>query len=129
MTHPAAEMLMDWATFGCPTKTGAPWSLSELEEAIARGPHQSALSPAAIEHFAEEIREKVRTKQARVVEWDAIKDNPPTELKISPITAIPHKLKAYRSILDLSFWLRLKKWRLQRRGKQDNCQDSTGRSH
>jgi hypothetical protein len=58
--------------------------------------------------LAEEIREKVRTKQARVVEWDAIKDNPPTELKISPITAIPHKLKAYRSILDLSFRLRLK---------------------
>jgi hypothetical protein len=58
--------------------------------------------------FAEEIREKVRTKQARVVEWDAIKDNPPTELKISPIAAIPHKSKAYRSILDLSFQLRLK---------------------
>jgi hypothetical protein len=29
-------------------------------------------------------------------------------LKISPIAAIPHKSKAYRSILDLSFCLRLK---------------------
>jgi hypothetical protein len=50
----------------------------------------------------------VRTKQARIVDWDSIKDNPPKELKISPIVAIPHKSKAYRSILDLSFCLRLK---------------------
>lgn len=43
-----------------------------------------------------------------MVEWDSIKDNPPRELKISPIAAIPHKSKAFRSILDLSFALRLK---------------------
>jgi hypothetical protein len=66
------------------------------------------LTPEALEHFAAEIKEKVLSKQARVVEWDTIKDNPPTELKISPIAVIPHKSKAYRSILDLSFRLRLK---------------------
>ena len=26
LTHPAAETLLDWATFGCPTKTGNNWS-------------------------------------------------------------------------------------------------------
>jgi hypothetical protein len=40
--------------------------------------------------------------------WDSIKDNPPKELKISPNAAIPHKSKDFRSILDLSFRLRLK---------------------
>ncbi len=40
--------------------------------------------------------------------WNSIKDNPPKELKISPIAAIPHKSKDYRSILDLSYCLRLK---------------------
>jgi len=65
-------------------------------------------APEAIAHFAEEVREKVRTNQARVVEWDMIKDNPPQELKISPIAAISHKSKAYGSILDLSFRLWLK---------------------
>ena len=40
--------------------------------------------------------------------WDTIKDNPPKELKITPIELIPHKSKDYRSILDLSFCLRLK---------------------
>ena len=78
-------------------------------EAVARGPHRSAISPKAIDHFKEEAAEKVRTNQARLVLWDDIKDNPPKELKISPIAAIPHKLKDFWSILDLSFCLRLKK--------------------
>jgi len=58
--------------------------------------------------LAAEIEEKLRTKQARLVAWDNIKYNPPPQLKISPIAAIPHKSKAFRSILDLSFRLRLK---------------------
>jgi hypothetical protein len=33
---------------------------------------------------------------------------PAKELKLSPIAAIPHKSKAYRSILDLLFCLHLK---------------------
>jgi hypothetical protein len=63
--------------------------------AVEQGPHQSAKSPDALEHFAEEIKEKIRTKQARLVAWDDIKDNPPTQLKISPIAAIPHKSKVF----------------------------------
>jgi hypothetical protein len=108
MSHPATDTLVEWATFGCPTKTGQPWKRADLNEAIAWGPHQSALTPEAIEHFAEEIRAKVRINQARVIEWDSIKDNPPAELKILPIASIPHKSKAFWSILDLSFRLRLK---------------------
>ena len=108
LEHPAAPTLTEWAQFGCPTKTGQPWTKEEIWDAVNRGPHQSALSKEAIEHFAIKAAEKVRTKQARIVDWDLIKDNPPKELKISPIAAIPHKSKAYRSILDLSFHLRLK---------------------
>ena len=63
--------------------------------------------PEALDHFKLEVEEKVRLGQARVVEWEAIKDNPPPQLKISPVAAIPHNSKPYRSILDLSFRLRL----------------------
>ena len=42
-----------------------------------------------------------------MVLWDDIKDNHPCQLKVSPVAAIPHKSRAYRSILDLSFALRL----------------------
>ena len=107
LQHPAAKLLGEWAQFGCPTRTGKPWTKDEMWEAVARGPHRSALSPEAITHFKEEAADKVRTNQARLVLWDDIKDNPPPELKISPIAAIPHKSKDFRSILDLSFCLHL----------------------
>jgi hypothetical protein len=42
------------------------------------------------------------------VQGEDIKENPPNKLKISPIAAIPHKSKAYQSILDLSFRLHIK---------------------
>ena len=108
LSHPAADTLRKWATFGCPTRTGRNWTNDEIWEAVEQGPHRSATSPEAIEHFAVEIQEKRQTKQARLVAWGDIKDNPPPQLKISPIAAIPHKSKAFRSILDLSFRLRLK---------------------
>jgi hypothetical protein len=102
MEHLTASILMDWAQFGCPTKTGKAWPRADIEEAIKWGPHQSALSPDSIQHFVEEIKEKNRMNQARVIKWDAIKDNPPTELKISPLVAISHRSKTFWSILDLS---------------------------
>ena len=108
LRHPATDNLREWATLGCPTRTGRNWSKDEIWEAVERGPHRSATLPEAIKHFAAEIKEKIRTKQARVVAWDDLKDDPPPQLKVSPIAAILHKSKAFRSILDLSFRLRLK---------------------
>ena len=61
-----------------------------------------------MQHFAEEAIEKVNAGQSKIIQWDDIKDNPPTQLKILPIAAIPHKSRGLRSILDLSFSLRLK---------------------
>ena len=106
--HPAGELLREWSRIGCPTRTGRPWSKKEMWEAVERGPHRSALSSEALQHFADETREKVNAGQAKIVNWDDIKDNPPPQLKVSPIAAIPHKSRSYRSILDLSFSLRLK---------------------
>ena len=104
--HEAAELLTDWERFGCPTKTGRDWTLAEIQAAIDRGPHKSALEPDAIKHFADEVTDKVAKGQVRVILWDDIKDNCPHQLKVSPVAAIPHKSQAYRSILDLSFALR-----------------------
>jgi len=106
--HPAAQLLQEYAHMGCPVRTGRPWTRDMMEEAVQRGPHQSALTPEALEHFAAEAKAKVEKGQAKLVYWDDIKDNPPPELKISPVAGIPHKSKAYRTILDLSYRLRLK---------------------
>ncbi len=94
-SHPTGELLAEWSKLGCPTQTGKPWTKDEMWEAVEKGPHQSSLSPNALAHFAEESVAKVAAGQANLVLWDEIKDNPPSQLKISPIAAIPHKLKAF----------------------------------
>jgi hypothetical protein len=78
-----------------------------MQAAIDRGPHKSATSAEAIVQLREEVEEKVRKGQAKVVDWETIKHNPPPELKISPISMIPHKSRRFRTILDLSFSIRL----------------------
>ena len=106
--HPAAERLLQYATQGCPTDTGQPWTLEQMEKAVMRGPHQSALDPEAMAYFEKEVMEKVEQGQAKVVLWDDIKNNPPPQLKVSPIALIPHKSRMFRAILDLSFAIRLR---------------------
>jgi hypothetical protein len=106
--YPTGDLLAKSSQLGCPTRTGKPWLKQELWEAVAQGPHQSSLSPKALACFTEESFEKVQAGQAKLFIWDDIKDNPPAQLKILPIAAIPHKSKAFRSILDLSFHLQLK---------------------
>jgi hypothetical protein len=107
MAHPAGPVLAEWSQMGCPTRTGNPWTKAEKWEAVEQGPHKSSLTPAAITHFAEESAEKVRVGQAKLVLWDDINDNPPPQLKVSPIMVQAHKSKAFWLILDLSFRLRL----------------------
>ena len=75
--------------------------------AVIRGPHNPALSEEAIDHFSAEAKEKVTSNQARLVCYKNFKGNFPTKMKVSPIAATPHKSKAFRSILDLSFSLKL----------------------
>ena len=106
--HPAAELRLDYSMKGCPTKTGAPWTKEQMQEAIDRGPHETAMDPLAIEQLATELEAKVKKKQCKVVLWDDIKHNPPKQLKISPLAMIPHKSRMFRAILDLSFNIRLK---------------------
>jgi hypothetical protein len=107
LEHPVAPTLQEYATYGCPAKTRKEWTKAEIWEALERGPHVSALSVEALEHFQAEARKKVATGQATIVDWDTIKHDPPPQMKVSPIAVIPHKSKAFRSILDLSFLLRL----------------------
>jgi hypothetical protein len=108
MAHPTGDLLAEWSQLGFPTKTGRPWSKQEMWEAVAEGPHQSSLLPEALAHFAEESVEKVQAVQAKLVLWDDIKDDSPTQLNILPIAAITHKLKALCFIFDLSSHLWLK---------------------
>jgi len=79
-----------------------------IKAVIDRGPHESAMTPEAMEYIQSEAFDKERIGKARIVEWiGKFKRSPPDQLKVSQIAAIPHKSRAFRSILDLSFILRL----------------------
>ena len=107
-THPAIPLLRSYATKGCPTDCGPPWTKEHIIAAIKRGPHISAKQPRAHAALREETANKVSQGFAKVVKWGDIKNNVPNNLKISPIAMIPHKSRAFRAILDLSFNLKLK---------------------
>jgi hypothetical protein len=107
MDHPAAPLLREYAKLGCPVDVGRDWTVSELEAAVARGPHVSALEDDAIAQIQVEAREKEAQGFAKIYLWEDLKKKLPEALKLSPLAMIPHKSRKYRAILDLSFALRL----------------------
>ena len=72
LLHPAGPMLLQYAQRGCPVDVGRPWSKEEILLAAERGPHKSALDPAAIAMMHDEVREKVKGGFAEIVYLDEI---------------------------------------------------------
>ena len=70
---------------------GRDWTTEELDAAVAKGPHESALAPDAIEQMQAEAREKEAQGFAKIYRWDDLRKNPPPALKLSPLAMIPHK--------------------------------------
>lgn len=103
LQHPATQTLLYYANRGCPVNTSKAWMVEQMHAAMNRGPYKSTLAMDAIDQLVAEVHEKVKLGQAWIVDWNDIKHNPPTQLKISPISMIPHKSPKYRTILDLSF--------------------------
>ena len=66
---------------------------------------RKAIPGSLIDKLLNNLHAALRWEQRR---YRLPKDNSPAELKISPLAAIHHKSKQFRSILDLLFNLRLK---------------------
>ena len=103
----AGPLLLHYALRGCPVDCGRPWSQDEVEAAVKRGPHKSAREPGAAKQFRIEAQEKQRQGMCRIVKWRDIRENMPSELKVSPLAAVPHKSRKWRAILDLSFQVKV----------------------
>ena len=101
--HPAAPMLKEYATRGCPVQTGEDWTAEQLQAAVEKGPHSSALEDNAIAQIQVEAREKVAQEFAKIYRWEDLKKDLPRALKLPPLVMIPHESRKYRAILDLSF--------------------------
>ena len=107
LDHPAAADLLQYAKQGCPLDCGRNWTINELEQAITNGAQKSARIDKTATACRKEALERVSDGRMRIVNWNDIKHNPPKNLKISPIAAIPHKSRDYCMILDLAFALKL----------------------
>ena len=83
------------------------WTKEEIHAAVMRGTHNSALAEEAIAHFAAEAKEKEASNQAHLVCYKLFKGDFTTRMKVPHIAETPCKSKAFRSILDLSFSLKL----------------------
>ena len=49
--HPAAEKLLEYATKGCPARTGRNWTREEMQAAVDRGNHASAKANGPWQHL------------------------------------------------------------------------------
>ena len=101
--HDAAPLLNNYATQGCPVNCGEDWDKDHIIAALQHGAHKSARSKEALAALHDESNQKVKDGYAKIVWFGDIKDNLPKNLKISPVACIPHKSRAFRVILDLSF--------------------------
>ena len=80
LNHPAAPLLLELTTLGCPAEVGEGWSMEMLEAAIEKGSHPSAMEPEAAGQLRTETLEKVAQGYARLVSWTELKQDPPRNL-------------------------------------------------
>ena len=104
--HPAAPLLDQFSTKGHPVNIAKAWTTNHIIQALKRGPHKSAKELVPAKVLREETMEKVEEGYAKIIKWKDIK-NIPKNLKNSPVVMIPHKLRLFRAILDLSFQLKV----------------------
>ena len=57
--HPTADTLLEYATFGCPTRTRKKWSREEMQAAIDFVMHMLVMQPEAMEQLKAEVSDKV----------------------------------------------------------------------
>ena len=107
LKHPAAPLLNQYATDGCPVNTGRRWSRREIEAAAEYGNHP--MTEEAATQFYEEALDKEQRGLVDILDWEELKQLPdhlfPADMKLSPLSAVEHKSRKHRAILDLT-WMR-----------------------
>ena len=101
------DRLLEYATVGCPADCGADWTEEYIISAIRHGPHSSTMKAPALKVLHIEVQEEITQGYARKISFGELRKHIPKNLKLSPVVMIPHKSRDYRTILDLSFKLKI----------------------
>ena len=108
LQHPAAPLLQQYATEGCPVDISRLWTRAEIEAAVEYGNHP--MEESASTQFYEEALIKEKQGLVELFDWEVLKALPddefPMAMKLSPLSAVPHKSWNWRAILDLSWALK-----------------------
>jgi hypothetical protein len=86
--HPFTPTLREWR-HGIEGDCGPAWTWDVIKAAIARGPHPTACTPKAIALFKEDIEYQRQAGFCKVIPWEELKWLRPSNLKISPVAAVP----------------------------------------
>jgi hypothetical protein len=62
--------------------------MTQIEAAIHQGPHKSALNAEAMQLIEEDVAYQGRARYTKVVDWDVLSTQVPSQLKVSPIAVI-----------------------------------------
>jgi hypothetical protein len=101
--HPFFDTLHEWGSKGIPVDCGLDWGWDVIEQAVRRGPHQSALGPTNIALVHKDIQYQVDAGFSGVLSWSALQELRLAKLKISPMAVVPQKDRRGCLILDLAF--------------------------
>ena len=74
---------------------------------IRYGPRSSTMKASALKTLLIEVQEKIKQGYTRKISFGELRKRMPKNLKISPVVMMPHKSRDYRTILDLSFKLKV----------------------
>ena len=105
--HPAGPLLKEYSTTGCPVDCGTNWSRENIKAAIEFGNHP--MEETAVQQFWDETLDKAKRGLVELIDIEELLQRPdstfPTNLKSSPLSAVVHKSRGWRAILDLSWML------------------------
>ena len=108
LDHLAAQLLLQYTQQGCPEDCRDHLSKDQILTLFCCDPHPLAKSSKVITQLQANTKDKVKHHYDCVIKWKEIKDNLLPKLKINPVAMIPHKSKAFRCILNLSFNIKYK---------------------
>ena len=98
----AYQQLLEFATTGTPADCGEPWPTDVLEQAIATGPHVSAMTPAGANLLWTDIQYQVDAGFVRILTEAQLRAEQTQELKVSRVAVVPQDNRRDRIILNLS---------------------------
>jgi hypothetical protein len=107
LLHPFSSNLQEWHEKGIPVDCVDPWSRQAIEESIKRGNRVSATTKKVIDLIKSDVDYQIKAGFTKLVPWETIKDDPPENLKISPVAVIFYKERRGRILVDLSFQVKL----------------------